>query len=104
MAQNTGTITFANKSKYGAPPTWEQIYAFIKETGMSMYHFERFYGIPYNTLTQVKSGKRNLFSAYWHIIYEKIKPAYGVGFIGDFTTEIINGEPVKKDIMAMEYS
>lgn len=75
-----------NRRKYAKPPSWEQIDAFIKELGMNMYHFEKFYGIPFNNLVQVKSGKRNLGAAYWHIIYERIKPAYGVGFIEDYTT------------------
>ena len=47
--------------------------------------FEKFYGIPFNTITQIKAGTKRLGSAYWHIIYERIKPAYGVGFIGDYS-------------------
>lgn len=80
------TLGDINRRKYAKAPSWEQIDAFIKEMGMNMYHFEKFYGIPFNQLTQVKSGAKKLGSAYWHIIYERIKPAYGVGFIEDYAT------------------
>lgn len=79
------TIGLINKSKYAQPPSWEQIQELITEMKMDMYSFERFYGIPYNTLTQIKTGKRSLAADYWHFIYEKIKPAYGVGFIVDYS-------------------
>lgn len=82
------TLGDINRRKYAKAPSWEQIDAFIKELGMTPNHFERFYGIPYNTLTQVKSGKKNLGSPHWHIIYERIKPAYGVGFIEDYATNM----------------
>lgn len=78
-------IEFINKAKYAKPPSWSQIEELINEMEMEMYHFERFYGIPFNTLTQVKSGKRTLAAPYWHFIYEKIKPAYGAGFLVDYT-------------------
>lgn len=81
-----------NKTKYAQPPSWEQIDSFIKELGMTMYHFEKFYGITYNHLTQVKSGVKRLGSAYWHIIYERIKPTYGAGFLEDYSTN----EPKKR--------
>jgi hypothetical protein len=79
------SIALINESKYAQAPSWGQIEELINEMGMEMYHFERFYGIPFNTLTQVKAGKRNLGSCYWHYIYEKIKPAYGAGFLDDST-------------------
>lgn len=73
-----------NRRKYAQAPSWEQILEFINEMGMDMYHFEKFYSIPYNTITQVKAGKRMLPSHYWAIIYEKIRPAYGSGFLEDY--------------------
>jgi hypothetical protein len=75
-----------NRRKYAKAPSWEEIHAFIKEMGMNMYHFEKFYGIPFNTMAQVKSGQKKLGSPHWHIIYERIKPAYGAGFIEDYST------------------
>lgn len=84
MAKNL-SIDLINKSKYAQPPSWEQIDTFLKEMNMGMYHFEKFYGIPYNTLTQIKSGAKRLPPAYWHFIYEKIKPAYGMGFVVDYS-------------------
>lgn len=70
-----------NKKKYLYPPTWERIEEFINELGISYHHFERFYGLSYHTLTQVKAGTRDLPSRYWHFIFEKIIPNYGAGFI-----------------------
>lgn len=79
------TIGLINRSKYAQPPSWDQIHELITEMKMDMYSFERFYGIPYNTLTQIKTGKRTLAADYWHFIYEKIKPAYGAGFVVDYS-------------------
>lgn len=61
-----------------------------------MTHFEKFYGIPRASLCAAKSGTFHLGTAYWHIIFEKINPKYGVGFIGDYTHEILKGKPREK--------
>lgn len=79
------TIAEINKKKYLIPPSWEQIESFINELGVKMYHFEKFYHIAFNTLTQVKAGSRQLAAEHWHIIYERIKPAYGAGFLDEYT-------------------
>ena len=84
-----------NRAKYAQPPSWEQINEFILESGMSMYHFERFYGIPFNTLTQIKSGYRKLSADFWHFIFEKIKPNYGAGFIDDYNYRDVKNKPHK---------
>lgn len=76
-----------NKSKYAQAPSWEQIEILMTEMELSLYHFEKFYGMPYNSLIQVKKGERKLAAKYWHYVYEKIKPAYGAGFLGDSTTK-----------------
>lgn len=73
-------IAVINKKKYLEAPSWHKIEEFIAELGVSYHHFERFYGLSYHTLTQVKAGTRRLPSRYWHFIYEKIKPTYGSGF------------------------
>jgi len=83
--KRTLTIADRNKLDYLDAPTWNQIEEFIDELGVKMYQFERFYHIPYNLLTQVKSGVKRLPPQYWHFIYEKIKPAYGSGYLDDFT-------------------
>lgn len=78
-----GIIAKANIAKYGVPPEWDMIESFMKSLGMNQYRFEMFYGIPYNTLTQVKNGTKTLPCHNWHIIYERIRPKYGAGFLSD---------------------
>lgn len=95
---NIKTLKKINTAKYSCAPTWKQIESFMKEMGMRMYRFERFFGIPFNCLTKVKKGDQALPAKFWHIIYEKRKPKFGAGFIGDLTEEIINGKPKKKKI------
>lgn len=75
-------IAYENQKKYGKPPTWEQIEELINEVGITKYHFEKFYGIPFNHLAKVKTGAKQLGRNYWHIFYEKIKMPFGVGFEG----------------------
>lgn len=74
-----------NTTKYGQPPTWEEIESFLAELHMNMYHWERFFGVPANVLTQVKSGTKPLPRYAWHFVYERIKPTYGAGFIDDYS-------------------
>lgn len=69
-----------NETKYLVPPTWEYMDAFIKEIGISIYHFERYYGLAFNHLAKVRCGLKPLGKSYWHIFYERIKPNYGMGF------------------------
>ncbi len=70
-----------NQSKYAIQPSWDLIQTYLDEFGLKMTQFERFFGIPFNTLTQVKAGTR-VFPIYaWGFIYEKKKPRYGVGFV-----------------------
>lgn len=78
------SISLSKKQKnletYLKEPEIEQIMAFINELGVSMTRFERFYGIPIGTIRQVKCGNTPLSPKYWHIIYEKVVPTYGVGY------------------------
>jgi hypothetical protein len=82
MANRLKGIAYENKKLYGEPPSWEVIEDFIKEVGVSKYHFELFYGIPFNHLAKVKTGAVKLGKSYWHIFYERIKMTFGVGFKG----------------------
>lgn len=74
-----------NKAKYARAPNWDEIESFMKETGMCLAHFEKFYGMPFKSLNHVKMRDRNLAAKFWHFIYERIKPAYGAGFIVDYS-------------------
>lgn len=74
------TLAQENRRKYLKPPTWEQIEAFRVKLEVSMAQFERFYGIPKETLKNVKMGKRNLPAEKWAIVYEEQVPLYGIGF------------------------
>lgn len=74
-------ISNENRAKYLYAPTFEQIEEFRKMLKLSRPVFERFYGIPLETIKQVKKGKMNLPAKYWHIIYEKISPqVYSIHF------------------------
>lgn len=84
MTDLASDITKENMSKYPCQPSWDIIQSFLDEVGMGMTHCERFYGIPYNVLCQVKSGKKLLPIKYWHIFYEKIKTPYGLGFVKEY--------------------
>lgn len=75
-----------NERKYLTPPTWEYMDAFIKEIGISIYHFEKYYGIAFNHLAKVRCGLKPLGKSYWHIFYERIKPKYGIGFYDEINT------------------
>jgi hypothetical protein len=75
-----------NRRKYLKSPTFEQIEEFINELDVSYAQFERFFGMKTKTINRVKIGERGLPAKYWHIIYERIKPAYGVGFASDYVS------------------
>lgn len=79
------SVAELNIKKYMVAPSWAEIQDFINELGLSFNRFEKFYDLPYNTLTQVKSGARDLPASYWHIIYLRIKPAYGSGFLYEYS-------------------
>lgn len=66
----------ANRRKYLKAPTISEIENFIKELKINAAQFERFFGIPDNTIPQIKNGYKRLPARFWHIIYEKIIPAY----------------------------
>lgn len=75
-------ISNENRAKYLYAPTFEQIEEFRKLLKLSRPVFERFYGIPLETIKQIKSEKRNLPAKFWHIIYEKIEPKiYSIRFM-----------------------
>lgn len=70
-----------NLSKYLRAPDHGQVVDFIKSLGVSSAQFGRFYGVPLDTIKSVACGRRLLPVRHWHIVYEKIKPAYGAGFL-----------------------
>lgn len=74
------TATF-NKMKYMKPPPLEVIEEFISELNITEKQFERFYSIPFATISKIRAGERSLPARFWRIVYEKIKPAYGSGFL-----------------------
>jgi hypothetical protein len=68
------------KKKYLKSPTNDEIRSFIKEVGVGVIQFERFYNIPKRTLILVLGGHRGLPAKYWPIFYERKIPSYGVGW------------------------
>lgn len=81
-------IAELNFKKYAQPPSWDQIETLVKEMNLSYLAFEKFYGITPRYLSQIKLGVKRLPPQHWHIIYERIKPKYGVGFIGDYAAKV----------------
>lgn len=80
MPTNSNSQRQKNLEKYLRAPDLEQIMAFVKELKVKARQFERFYGIPDGTIRQIKQGNRELPPKFWHIVYEKIKPTYGVAY------------------------
>lgn len=79
-----------NKAKYLKPPSLQQIEAFVADLGVTCTQFEKFFGIATGTIKQIRlyentepkpQYERKLPAKFWHIIYEKIVPAYGSGFL-----------------------
>lgn len=68
-----------NRTIYLKAPPYDQVIEFIAELGVSQSQFERFFGIAKGTIKQIQVGNCQLPAKHWHIVYEKIKPAYGVG-------------------------
>jgi hypothetical protein len=71
---------YLNMETYLKPPTAAQVIEFVDELEVTMTQFERFFGMPYGTIRQAKGDFQPLPAKFWHIVYEKIKPAYGVGY------------------------
>lgn len=75
------SIAQDNREKYLYAPTIEQIEEFRKSLKLSRPVFERFYGIPLETIKHIKNKKRNLPAKFWEIIYEKVPPqVYSIHF------------------------
>lgn len=92
-------ISKVNKRKWLHPPDAEMIDAFIKSLKVSAPRFEAFYGIPKGTLRLVRCGARDLPAKFWHIIYERVEPKYGVGFAEPLVTVSRNRQPARKPIL-----
>jgi len=84
-----------NREKYLKPPTVKQIVEFIDSLDISVSQFERFYGLPSNHIHKVIGGQRNLAAYAWHIIYEKVKPKYGAGFLHEINEKAKIEEKLK---------
>jgi hypothetical protein len=69
------------KTKYLKAPSNEEIRGFIKELGVGVIQFERFYNIPKRTLILVLGGHRGLPVKYWPIFYERKVPTYGLNWV-----------------------
>lgn len=76
------------KTKYLKAPTNEEIREFIKEVGVGVIQFERFYNIPKRTLILVLGGHRGLPVKYWPIFYERKVPAYGLNWVKSKKKEV----------------
>lgn len=70
-----------NKKKWLLPPDIDMITDFLSHLGVSAPSFESFYGIPKGTIRGIRHGNRSLPAKYWHIIYDKVEPKFGSGFL-----------------------
>lgn len=68
----------SNLKKYLKPPSIIEISEFIRELGISDLQFERYYELPFRTIGKIKNAQQNLPAKFWHLIYEKIVPVYGL--------------------------
>jgi hypothetical protein len=66
-----------NRLTYLKPPSFQEVSNFVKETGVSVRQFERYFGIPTKMVERAARGAINLPTEYWHIVYERIIPTYG---------------------------
>jgi hypothetical protein len=73
-------LELRNVKKYLKAPTAEQVIEFVEEVGVSDLQFERFYEMSNETIKNVRRGYRQLPKKYWHFIYEKIVPTYGISY------------------------
>lgn len=72
-------LELRNVKKYLKAPTAEQVIEFVEEVGVSDMQFERFYEMAPFTIKKIRCGYRTLPKKYWHFIYEKKVPVYGIG-------------------------
>lgn len=68
------------KKKYLKPPGISEIESFIKEVGVPLSQFERYFSIPIGVMQHVKRGARPLPVRFWPVFYERIVPQYGTEF------------------------
>lgn len=90
--------TEQNKKKYLASPTHKQVIEFVKEFGVSCAQFERFWGWPEGVIKKIPF--KGLPAKYWHVIYEKIKPAYGIGYASKHMAKSVIKKPTKQKKIA----
>lgn len=92
------TVAEQNRAKYLHAPPYKMIEKYVKGylKLKSMKQFEKFFGIPSGTLILVNMGLRELPAKFWHIVYEKLRPNYGVGFFNPETFQLEYTTPKKK--------
>src|SRR5688572_24220235 len=66
-----------NNYKYLKAPTIEQIEAVVKAANVSESQFERFHGIYFGAIREVRMGKREMPAKYWHLFLEAPQPVAG---------------------------
>lgn len=81
-------IEIANVKKYLRQPTVQEVDSFIKELGITDVQFERFYKIPPKTMARFRMGFRPFPKKYWHFVYEKIVPTYGIGYKNSVNSQV----------------
>ena len=73
-------IEYDNVHKYLKAPSLAEIDAFIKDLDITDAQFERYYEMVPQTIKNIRNGYRPLPRKFWHFVYEKIVPSYGVTY------------------------
>ena len=97
-------VAEANSKKYLKAPSIEEISAFIDELGVTDLQFERFYEIPYRTMGKVRNGQVNFPTRYWHFVYEKVIPTYGLSVQGNVQNSPITKSNGKRKPITKSYT
>lgn len=74
---NCCEIVIKNRSRYLKSPTPAEIQAALDNLGICGRHFERFFGLPINTISKFKIGADPFPVKYWHFVFENLPEKTG---------------------------
>ena len=60
--------------QYKRHPTIEEVEIVIKASGLEVLPFERFYGMPRQSIQKFKKGTHTIKQKYWHLFFDPPKP------------------------------
>lgn len=66
------TDPLGNTSRYFRGPTPEEVAIVIKSLGMTIAHFERYFGLNDRCVKQHRRGYRPFPKKHWHVVFENL--------------------------------